>query len=257
MTFDLAAGFERRKLVILFWGCSELLALVYFDIVRVYAGSTYPLWLASTMILGALCLSGFFILLGLLTCIPSPFHHVLTFSSGAMNHVVFVGMEVVLMLQLPSILDQYRQAPQALVLNILGTLRPSGAYADGGHIDSAASHLIGSTFATLIGCTLVSILVSTIQLKRTTGKFLLDLEWTRSNHFVSQSGIPNWITGLPLDGLNMIQIGKNLYCKPSTQATLGIASIIPRGVHSVNTHGESKPTSSTPAHDPTEHAVTL
>ncbi|KAH9121072.1 hypothetical protein LEN26_004641, partial [Aphanomyces euteiches] len=131
MTFDLAAGFERRKLVILFWGCSELLALVYFDIVRVYAGSTYPLWLASTMILGALCLSGFFILLGLLTCIPSPFHHVLTFSSGAMNHVVFVGMEVVLMLQLPSILDQYRQAPQALVLNILGTLRPSGAYADG------------------------------------------------------------------------------------------------------------------------------
>ncbi|KAG9399028.1 hypothetical protein AC1031_012464 [Aphanomyces cochlioides] len=259
MTFDLAAGFERRKLVILFWGCSELLGLVYFDIVRVYVGSTYPLWFTSTMIIGALCLSGFFILLGLLTCIPSPFHHVLTFSSGAMNHVVFLGLEVVFMLQLPSILDQYRKAPQALALNILGTLRPSGAYADGGHIDSAASHLIGSTFATLVGCTLVSILVSTIQLKRTTGKFLLDLEWTRSNRFLSQSGIPNWITGLPLDGLNMIKIGNNLYCKPSTQATLGIASIVPRRDHSVNTNGasNSKPTSSAPAHDSTEHVVTL
>ncbi|KAH9073968.1 hypothetical protein Ae201684P_015947 [Aphanomyces euteiches] len=99
---------------------TELLGLVYLDIVRVYAGSSYPLCLASTMILGALCLSGFFILLGLLTCIPSPFYHVLTFSSGTMNYVLFVGLEIVLMLLLQSILDQYRQAPQALALNILG-----------------------------------------------------------------------------------------------------------------------------------------
>ncbi|KAG9402138.1 hypothetical protein AC1031_007851 [Aphanomyces cochlioides] len=38
--------------------------------------------------------------------------------------------------------------------------------------------------------------------------------------------MPNWITSLGLDEQKMIKIGNKLFCKPSTQVTLGCASIV-------------------------------
>ncbi|KAH9104819.1 hypothetical protein LEN26_001685 [Aphanomyces euteiches] len=225
MTFDLAAGLERRKIVLLFWVFCGILLLVYPDIVCMTYGSTALLWIIICLPLGAFYLCCFFLCLGLVTCIPSPFTHVVTLSSNFMIHMLYVVLEVVYMIQLPDVLDHYRSAPMALSLNISGVLRPSGAYANGGKVDSALVLLIPSGLASVAACMVLSILLSTFRLKRSHGTYLLNLEWTRSNNFITKCGPPNWISGLPLHIAQMIKIGNKLYCKPSGQVTLGYATI--------------------------------
>ncbi|KAG9399026.1 hypothetical protein AC1031_012462 [Aphanomyces cochlioides] len=225
MTFDLAAGLERRKIVLLFWVSCGVMLLVYPDIVCMTYGSTTLLWVIICLPVGAFYLCCFFLCLGLVTCMPSPFTHVITISSNFMIHMLYVVLEVVYMIQLPDVLDHYRSAPMALSLNISGVLRPSGAYANGGKVDSALELLVPSGLASVAACMVLSILLSTFRLKRSHGTYLLNLEWTRSNNFITKCGSPSWISGLPLHRAQMIKIGNKLYCKPSGQVTLGYATI--------------------------------
>ncbi|KAH9153599.1 hypothetical protein AeRB84_004179 [Aphanomyces euteiches] len=226
MTFDLAAGLERRKLVVLFWLSSLFVNLVYPDVVWMSHGLTAaPIWALIVLLLGAYYLCWFILSLGFLTCIPSPFVYVVPMSASFMNHAVYAILEVVYFIQLPVVLDHYRHAPLALALNVSGNLCSSGAYANHGRMESAHSLLFPSGLVVMASCTFLAMTIAMARLKWTHGTYLLNLDWTTSNKFISHCGRPHWISTLPLHRARMIKIGHKLYCKPSCQAALGIATI--------------------------------
>ncbi|CAK4401037.1 unnamed protein product [Aphanomyces euteiches] len=95
MTYDLAAGYERRKLVLFTWSCSNILSLLYADAVCLSSSSTSLLWFFAIILVGTCYNCCFFVLLGLVSRIPSPFLHVVIFSPSVMNHVVYLIFEIV------------------------------------------------------------------------------------------------------------------------------------------------------------------
>ncbi|KAG9399032.1 hypothetical protein AC1031_012468 [Aphanomyces cochlioides] len=213
MTFSLAAGFERRKLALFIWICSIHLALVYPDIVCLYPSSTGLIWFFVVLVFGALYNCIIFLFFVLASCIPSPFTHVITILSLALNNSIFVFLEVVHMWQLPAMLDHYRNAPIKLGLNISGVIRPSGAY----HNDKMTSVLTLVQFDNVWLLHFVHLF------------FNMDFETQPWN----QCGMPNWITGLPLVEETMTKIDNSLYCqvlKPPLvmrQLFLNTLSVIP------------------------------
>ncbi|KAH9132130.1 hypothetical protein LEN26_007515 [Aphanomyces euteiches] len=226
MTYDLAAGLERRKISMFCWTCSHVMSLVYPDVVRVITGPTTFLWFMATLLVCSFYICSVLILLAWLSYVPSPFKRVMTISFNAMIHITFVVFVIVYMCVLPWILDNYRQSPQALSLNISGVLRPSGAYANDGQLGSAVNLLFPVSMIVVAICMIMSVSFSTYYLKRDHNMLFLSLEWTRTNGFLSHCTMPNWITGLPLDEFKVIKIGNKLFCKPSTQATLGFATVV-------------------------------
>ncbi|KAH9152789.1 hypothetical protein AeRB84_004845 [Aphanomyces euteiches] len=228
MTYDLAAGLERRKIVMCLWTLSHSFSLVYPDIVRLYNGSTTFLWILAMLLVLALYICAFFAVLGFVSMIPSPFTKVLAISSHGMGHIFVLVFELAALCQLPWILEDYKGPPLALSLNISGTLVSSGAYANGGHLVPAVYLLLPTTLYVVGFCAICSIVWATYHVNRKHGTILLDVAWTRGNGFLKQCGMPNWITGLPLDELKMIKIGHKQYCKPSIQVTLGYATIVAR-----------------------------
>ncbi|KAG9397856.1 hypothetical protein AC1031_016506 [Aphanomyces cochlioides] len=143
-----------------------------------------------------------------------------------MIHVLFVLVTVVQVAHLSPRLDDYKHAPLALSLNVSRVLKPSGAYAKGSVV-SVISRMIPVIVPTVVSGVVLSILYSVCQRKYYYGHILLNLQWTKSNEFMKYAGIPNWITSLPLHESNMIKIGNKLFCKPSTQATMGYATLVP------------------------------
>ncbi|KAH9158487.1 hypothetical protein LEN26_002941 [Aphanomyces euteiches] len=200
---------------------------MYPDVLRAYFKPPSGLWWPVAFLVAGLFNTSTFIAISLIQYIPSPFTHVVTFSSPVVGH----GLTLIAPLwvvQSSTIIQDFHDAPISLGLNISGIVHSSGAFAYGGFAKSCMSLMLPTTFAVWVIGVLVSVLVPQINRKRHKGTFLLNLAWTRTNGFLDNCGMPNWITGLPLDEHKMIKIGNKLFCKPSTQATLGIATVVPR-----------------------------
>ncbi|CAK4712968.1 unnamed protein product, partial [Aphanomyces euteiches] len=90
----------------------------------------------------------------------------MTISFNAMIHVSVLVFVAVYMSVLPWILDNYRQSPQALSLNISGVLRPSGAYANDGQLGSAVDLLFPVSMIMIASCMVMSVALSTYYVKR-------------------------------------------------------------------------------------------
>ncbi|CAK4149924.1 unnamed protein product [Aphanomyces euteiches] len=199
MTYDLAAGLERRKLVVFCWVVAHIVSLIYPDVMRAYFKATVGLWLIVGILVATFFICVTFLAMALIQYIPSPFTQVATLSSTVMGHGLFL-IAPLWVSQTPAITQHFHDTPISLGLNISDVVRSSGAFTN----------------------------VSQINRKRHHGTCLLNLAWTRTNGFMDNCRMPNWITGLPLDERKMIKIGNKLFCKPSTQATLGIATVVPR-----------------------------
>ncbi|KAH9126639.1 hypothetical protein LEN26_000748 [Aphanomyces euteiches] len=182
MTYNLAAGLERRSTILALWGCTSLLTLTYPDVVCIYHGSTSILWFFAIIMLGATYNCVFYVSLGVVSRIPSPFTHLVTISCNAMN-IVFPVLEIVHMGQLSGMLEQYRQSPIKLGLNISGSIRPSGAY-DNENSKSALTYILPTSMLVVLGCTFFSTLVATYFHRRQHGTYLLNLDWARTNGFL-------------------------------------------------------------------------
>ncbi|KAG9399024.1 hypothetical protein AC1031_012460 [Aphanomyces cochlioides] len=148
MTYDLAAGYERQKLIVFIWTTGAILALIYPDVVCVYNGSTSLVWFFAIFHVGTFYNS---LVLGVVSRMPSRFMHVVIFSPSTMNQIVFSCLEIVHMCQLRAMLDHYESSLIKLGLNISAAIRPSGAY----DVDNARSTLVKNDSAamTLISST--------------------------------------------------------------------------------------------------------
>ncbi|KAG9402139.1 hypothetical protein AC1031_007843 [Aphanomyces cochlioides] len=228
MTYDLGSGLERRRLPTLLTVFGYLPAILYPDVARIYfetpEGGTF--WLMSSTLIGAFFVCTLFMSVGVVQSIPCPSKHLVSFSSVLFSNMVMPIIINFWMSQYAIVADTIDSFPFELAFNISGVLRPSGAYSNVGVVP-VITIMAPPSAAIVLFCLLVSILFSGIHRKIKHGTFLLNIEWTSTNSFLDQCGMPRWITGLPLDQHNMVKIGNKMFCKPSLQTILGYASVRP------------------------------
>ncbi|KAF0714606.1 hypothetical protein As57867_003777, partial [Aphanomyces stellatus] len=235
MTFDLLAGLERRKLLLLMVSLGALPSMLYADVSRIYYGTTNGnlIWYLSTILIGIFI--AFSTLLGLtfVQTLPCPWpNHLVTFSPALFSYGTIISMVIVWNNQYVNVALAFNNAPFLLAFNVSGTFQPSGAYTSAG-IDTVMNLMIQRTYKTMGICLAISIGFATLRRKIYFGTLLVDVGWTRTNSFLSGCGTPHWLTGLPLESQNAIKIGNKLYCKPSTQAVMGFAVVVD---HVAETH---------------------
>ncbi|CAK4130739.1 unnamed protein product [Aphanomyces euteiches] len=228
MTYDLSAGLERRKFVILSWFIATMTTWIYPDVLRGSDGSNWGLWFISAVFVGASYICVVYFILFIVQRIPSPFSHVMTFPSIALMNGNLLVVVPVWLSQVSTLKTNFRDAPIALGLTISGQVQPSGAFRHGGKLESVMRFMAPLTVASIASCIFVLLVVDQVRRKRRCNVFLMNLAWTRTNCCLLSCGMPNWITGLPLDEERMVKIGNKIYCKPSTVVTLGYAVFTPR-----------------------------
>ncbi|KAF0703588.1 hypothetical protein As57867_007576, partial [Aphanomyces stellatus] len=95
MTFDLLAGLERRKLLLLMVSLGALPSMLYADVSRIYYGTTNGnlIWYLSTILIGIFI--AFSTLLGLtfVQTLPCPWpNHLVTFSPALFSYGTIISM---------------------------------------------------------------------------------------------------------------------------------------------------------------------
>ncbi|CAK4143948.1 unnamed protein product [Aphanomyces euteiches] len=232
MSYALSTSLERRRLVLLHWILVQSVAWVYADALRCFqgGGASLGLWLIVAAFIAGFHMSCFMLTMTCVQRLPSPFQYVATFSPNAMQNTIFPLFLIVWLSRSSANSAAFHAAPIALGLNISGVVRSSGAYANGGLVNSVIQDMAPISLSIVFGSFFTTLAVCQIQRKRQHGTFLLNIAWTKTNGFLDACQMPHWITGLPLEEHNMVKIGNKLYCKPSTQATLGLgfASVVPR-----------------------------
>ncbi|CAK4610393.1 unnamed protein product [Aphanomyces euteiches] len=228
MTYDLGSGLERRRFGTFVTLFGYVPAFLYPDVARIYfetpEGGTF--WLMSSTLIGSFFLCILFTIISVVQRIPCPSKHLVSFSSVLFSNILVPMTINFWMSQYEIVADTINSSPFELAFNISGVLRPSGAYSNVGVVPVIAI-MAPPSAAIALASLLVSILVSGIRRKIKHGTFLLNIEWTSTNSFLDQCGMPRWITGLPLDQHNMVKIGNKMFCKPSLQTILGYASVRP------------------------------
>ncbi|KAH9121566.1 hypothetical protein AeMF1_006772 [Aphanomyces euteiches] len=227
LTYDLSAGTERRKAVLVLSGLDCLLSSHYINVGRIYHGSSFGtiVFLFSALIL-ATCWEAFtHVALAFISCIPCPFTRIVSYNPRLLVFGIILTLPCVYWSQYEAMSREFHEAPFGLALNISGTLRPSGAYVDA-PVPTIALHMFPCCCPTIFGVVLLAVAESMVQRKILYGVFLLDVSWTKTNGFLSCCGVPGWITGIALDAQNAIKIGNKLFVKPSLQVVLGYATIV-------------------------------
>ncbi|CAK4071806.1 unnamed protein product, partial [Aphanomyces euteiches] len=228
MTYDLGSGLERRRFGTFVTLFGYVPVFLYPDVARIYfetpEGGTF--WLMSSTLIGSFFLCILFTIISVVQRIPCPSKHLVSFSSVLFSNILVPMTINFWMSQYAIVAETINSSPFELAFNISGVLRPSGAYSNVGVVPVIAI-MAPPSAAIALASLLVSILVSGIRRKIKHGTFLLNIEWTSTNSFLDQCGMPRWITGLPLDQHNMVKIGNKMFCKPSLQTMLGYASVRP------------------------------
>ncbi|KAF0721571.1 hypothetical protein Ae201684P_007685 [Aphanomyces euteiches] len=215
LTYDLSIGMERRKVPMFLWVFANIPSILYADVARMYEGSNQVLWFFVCVYIPGLFVCSTYMAISIIQFVPSPFKHVVPFSSRIMAHGIFFTVMIVWMIQYANLMDKYEHASFHLGFNISGVVRPSGACSIDG-VEEVFTTMAPATIMITITSIVVAIVVPSYQHKVKHGTYLVNLEWTESNRFLTHGGMPNWITGLPLEEEMMIKIGNKLFCKPST-----------------------------------------
>ncbi|ETV91614.1 hypothetical protein H310_13864 [Aphanomyces invadans] len=228
MTYDLLAGLERRKLLLIVVTLAALPSLLYADVARIYRGTANGdlIWSLSIVLVGMFFTFATLVVLVAVQHVPSPWPCCLvSFSPGVFSYSTIVSLIVVWHSRYESVAIGFNDAPMQLGMNFSGVVRPTGAYSADGAETVVAHNLAGTATAVAV-CLAVSVAYSTLVRVSMTGRVFLHTSWTSTNGFLNQCRLPRWITGLPLDQTNAIKIGNKLFCKPSTQAVLGFAVVV-------------------------------
>ncbi|EQC30688.1 hypothetical protein SDRG_11741 [Saprolegnia diclina VS20] len=227
LTYDLLLGLERRKLVLVLWSLNAAPSLLYADVARVYYGTANgdEIWLLSLVLLGNLMT--FVALLGItvLQYIPSPFKHVLPFSTPVFLFGTTVGVVLSCNMRYTDVSNAFLEGPWSLGLNINGTDRPSGAYTAEA-VTSVGALLLPSMLLPTAIAFGVAIVYGLVQRYQSCRKWLIPMAWTANNSFLRGRRLPHYLTSLPLGPETTIRLGHKSFLKPSVQAVMGYASVV-------------------------------
>ncbi|EQC37819.1 hypothetical protein SDRG_04843 [Saprolegnia diclina VS20] len=230
LTYDILTGVERRKGLLFIGAISAFPGLLFFDIARIYAGRPIDdwLWLLSILTLG-IFVAWFALLLFLgLQFVPSPpsiRHKLAPWSPAVFIYGAIPSISASVYGSYEDLHASFFAATSLLGMNVSGRVCGCGAY-DANSIASATSLTLGNIVIAVCTCFLMSIVYAMAKLQFFQKKCVLDTTWTKNNEFLSQSAMPYWFTGLPLDQADAIKIGNKLFCKPSMQARMGLAAVV-------------------------------
>ncbi|KAF0699741.1 Aste57867_9710 [Aphanomyces stellatus] len=228
MTYDLLAGLERRRLLLVATCLGTLPSLLYAEVARIYFGTVNGdlIWYLSTILIGIFFAFATLLGVAVVQVVPTPTTKLVPFSPALFCYGTIVSLVLVWSNQYVRLGIEFNNAPFELALNVSGVFRPSGAYASGG-INTVMDLMGMQSCLTTMLCLLLSMVYRSVRRKVQTGTFFVDVTWTTTNSFLANCGTPNWISGLPLDPQNVTG-HEALACTPSTQAAMGFAMILDR-----------------------------
>ncbi|CAK4717379.1 unnamed protein product [Aphanomyces euteiches] len=90
----------------------------------------------------------------------------------------------------------------------------------------SVKHIMNSIVQPLVVSFVCSLVLSTVYRLVAHKRVFMALGWCKTNSFLTFAKTPNFITALPLEQTNAIRIGNKMFCKPSTQALMGYASVV-------------------------------
>ncbi|OQR81214.1 hypothetical protein ACHHYP_16642 [Achlya hypogyna] len=120
--------------------------------------------------------------------------------------------------------DFFAAAP-FLGMDVNNATWPSGAYIAEGTA-TAFTQLQSPILTALFVSWAASLAYSTMRRCVKLRRVFLSTEWCMTNSFLSHVAPPTFLTTLPLEQTSAIRIGNRMFCKPSTMALLGYATVL-------------------------------
>ncbi|KAF0687354.1 Aste57867_20877 [Aphanomyces stellatus] len=230
MTYTIISGLERRKALLVCVVLNSLPSLLYLDVSRIYYFTShgFEIWVISAIMMASFFSFGLLLVISVLDTLPlrcgnkcigfsAPlylFASILAIVASCCNNTVYQNAY-----------NKFYAADPYLGLWINNATWPSGSYvADGTpvvltYLVKAIVYPIGISFASSVAFTALCNLVFYKRL-------FVDTSWCHANSFLSQIKLPNFITSLPLGPSHAIRLGHEMYCKPSTLAVMGYATVV-------------------------------
>ncbi|OQR93889.1 hypothetical protein ACHHYP_02116 [Achlya hypogyna] len=214
LTYAVLSGLERRKLLIVLIALNAGPSLLYLDVSRIYYFSE----------------NGYKICWFSALPLPLP-NKCVVYSAPIFLYASVVSIFIALcpMSNFSYANNQFSAGLPALSMYLNNATWPSGSYIPNGI--PTVVQLFPTTILLPAAASLAfSILTATIRHYLATNEWLLSLEWCTTNGFVTYCSIPRFITSLPLQRSQAIKIGNKMFCRPSTMALLGYASVTEKDV---------------------------
>ncbi|EQC30689.1 hypothetical protein SDRG_11742 [Saprolegnia diclina VS20] len=229
LTYDLVAGLERRRLLLVVLTMNGVPSLVYLEVARAFHGTpTAPqLWLMASTMLGTFCSYGFLLVLSLLQQLPSRLTAVVPFSATVFLYLNTILIAYSVNQKFMALGWSYNCQAYTLPLVVYGIDHIGGACGSDPIPPSSATLWPVMLYTTLgtFGAAIVWAMLQRFAFYR---EWVVPTGWTKTNGFLKHTRLPNFVSGLPLGAEAAISIGNKTFCKPSTQAVLGYASVVQR-----------------------------
>ncbi|ETV72297.1 hypothetical protein, variant 1 [Aphanomyces astaci] len=231
LTYQVLAGLERRKLLVAFILITTMPGLLYLDVSRIYFSTQngFRIWCLSCLMFGTFHAFGFIFFLSILDRIPCQLSHVVHYSAPTCLYGAIIGTAVACCQQpiYETAYHKFYAASPLLMLRVFGQDWSSGSYTVDG-TPPVIVYLCEQILVPICIAFVVSIVVAVVDRFKLPKSLFMSIAWCRTNSFITHAQAPNWITALPLNQTNAIKIGNKMYCKPSTQALMGFATVMAR-----------------------------
>ncbi|KAH9126269.1 hypothetical protein LEN26_007574 [Aphanomyces euteiches] len=200
--------------------------LLYADIARIYYFTTngFKIWCLSIIMVANFFSFGLVLAVSLLDMIPLRLQHVVSYSAP-----VFLSASIAA-ISIACCKDSLFQYATNMFMRLqhisVSCLSDSiGSYTAEGTPPSV-KHIMNSIVQPLVVSFVCSLVLSTVYRLVAHKRVFMALGWCKTNSFLTFAKTPNFITALPLEQTNAIRIGNKMFCKPSTQALMGYASVV-------------------------------
>ncbi|CAK4851988.1 unnamed protein product [Aphanomyces euteiches] len=229
LTYTVLSGLERRKILLIFVVLNAMPGLLYADVARIYYFTTngFKIWCLSIVMVANFFSFGLVLAVSVLDMVPIQLTFVVSYSAPIFLYSSIAAISIACCIDtlFQFVYNGFYSATPFLSLHVNGADWPSGSYTAAGTppvLTYLANNIMTPLFVAF-GC---SIALATIYRAFVHKSALMYLGWCKTNGFLSFAKTPNFITALPLEQTNAIKIGNKMYCKPSTQALMGYATVI-------------------------------
>ncbi|KAH9131902.1 hypothetical protein LEN26_007572 [Aphanomyces euteiches] len=229
LTYTVLSGLERRKILLIFVVLNAMPGLLYADVARIYYFTTngFKIWCLSIVMVANFFSFGLVLAVSVLDMVPIQLTFVVSYSAPIFLYSSIAAISIACCNDtlFQFVYNGFYSATPFLSLHVNGADWPSGSYTAAGTppvLTYLANNIMTPLFVAF-GC---SIALATIYRAFVHKSALMYLGWCKTNGFLSFAKTPNFITALPLEQTNAIKIGNKMYCKPSTQALMGYATVI-------------------------------
>ncbi|ETW03709.1 hypothetical protein H310_05090 [Aphanomyces invadans] len=232
LTYTVLSGLERRKMLLVFTVLSAMPGLLYSDVSRIYyfTENGFKIWTLSCIMIANFFSFGLVLFVSFVDMIPLRLSRVMSYSAPFFLYTSIAAITIACCNDstYQFAYNMFYAASPLVTLHVNDADWPSGSYTAAG-TPIAMSHLETAVVAPLFICFACAVFLSAVVRFAAHQCVLMNLSWCATNSFLTHVQVPNCITSLPLEQSNAIRIGSKMYCKPSTQALMGYATVVARG----------------------------